>query len=284
MIQDSHLKHYTDSFVDIESKWGRCLLVTGAGGCRTDFVVGWLQLMMPSIKYQYQWHINPFNGQSVNSHGTQLYHRFFLWGEPMPQTPQCVDWLLDNYSNESDLWLIQKTHRPAGIIQEQLPRELHDKTLVLNITSDDDLGTAVIATWEFIVKTFIPKNPTNLLQWYEHERLFDDIDTTHSKQNYHLAVFDIMDRMIAKKHWRRHPSKFQGIDSKEIAYWDLLNVQGKQTLADLFGFKLTDHRASVWDNGLLIAKTADQIQYLDRIWGKDEVRAKILEHHPDFSV
>jgi hypothetical protein len=283
MIQDSHLKHYIDSFVGIEPGWSRCLLVTGAGGCRTDFVIGWLSMMMRSVKYIEPWIMNPFNGQSINSQGTQLYHRFLLWNESMPQAPQCIDWLIENYSKDSKQWLIQKTHKPMQDINDLLPSVLRDKTMVLNILSDDDIETATNAVWEFVVKTFVPKNSKNLLQWYEYERSFDNIKQDYHNDEYSLIVSKITDQVIEKKGWVRSSSEFDDIQSQEISYRSLLTPEGKQHLADILEFDITDHGAHVWDRGLLIAETVNEIQNAGRTWYKNDIRSKILKIYPDIA-
>ena len=283
MIQDSHLKHYIDSFVGIESGWSRCLLVTGAGGCRTDYVVGWLSMMMRSIGYREPWVMNPFNGQSINSQGTQLYHRFLLWNEPMPQAPQCIDWLIENYSQDSGQWLIQKTHKPMRAIDDLLPLELRDKVMILNIISDDDIDVATNVVWEFMIKTFIPKNPRNVLEWYEYERSFDNIKQVYHDDEYNHIVSRIIDQVIDKKGWIRDSSKLDDIQCQEISYRSLLTTQGKQQLAAMLDFSITDHGAHVWDRALLIAETMNEIQNASLTWYKNDIRSKILKIYPDIA-
>lgn len=253
----------------------------GAGGCRTDFVTGWLSVVLPTCGYVHPWLISPAQGASHISRGAHFLDELVL-RQPAQAEP-CVQWLMAQHAQQSGRWLLQKSHARISGLDECLPLRLRDKITVLNIVCDDQEST-VTALWEFLIKTFIRKDvdvlnlcQANLQNVWQDKSNFRQIQSWHSDDEYCAALDVIIDHYVQHSLTTRSASDQHGLsDVRDIAYCDLLQPHGKQQLADILEFTLDDNTARIWDQALVLAKTAHEYRALGRVWSKQDIRSRVL--------
>lgn len=274
-------------FMNTNDRWSKCVVVTGVGGARTDFVAGWLSTVLPTFFISNDsWKLYPVTGRSYIGSEYFLWANFLFHDAEKIQRDQCIEWLLETYSPNSNNFLIQKTHYLCEYIKNRLPPDLFDKLLIVNIVSDDNLETAVNLGWEFIVKTFFPKNIHNLKIWESQQSNTTDntgIEDNLSDQQYVELLFSSVISRITAPGWLVRESCNNYPNVINVPYLELLTPKGKELLANSFNVELNMAQKHSWDSSLAVARSPDIIDAFGRSWSKTDFENEILLRYPNIT-
>lgn len=210
----------------------RSVLVIGHGGCRMDFVAGWLGKLNGFVDTG--WYVDPYTGESyghrttkmIDSTGANVQDELLKFGFK----------LTDN----AELLLASGCH--GFYLNNQLtgcnPNNL--RIIRINFTNDDINQIC----WDFLIKTFLGSPQT-----------ITAVQTRIQEHVFYMNLRPIID------------VDFPTID---VEYQQLLSIDGARFIAEKLGLTPSIEEYQLWEDALPLAISPEEIELHGHLWRKQD--------------
>lgn len=210
----------------------KSVLIIGHGGCRMDFVAGWLGKLNGFVDTG--WWMNPTTGESLGERTTKMIDSN---NNSVVQELQKFGYKL---TDNAALTVASGCH--GFTLNDKLQGCNPNNLRIIRITFTDEFISRIC--WDFIVKTFLGSPQTtnsvqtriqNLL-WFMNFRPLIDVE-------------------------------YPTID---VDYEQLLSMDGAFHIAEKLGLEPTGVHYKLWQDALLIASSPDEIELHGHLWRKQD--------------
>lgn len=211
----------------------KSVLIIGHGGCRMDFVAGWLGKLDGFIDTG--WHINPVTGESYGERTTKM----------IDSNGACIqDELLKfgyKLTDNANKMIASGCH--GYKLNSQLTGCNTNNLIIIRINVTQDFIDKIV--WDFIVKTWL--------------------ETTQSKWSVHSKIREMVD--FITRIGLIIEVDYPTID---VDYAKLLSMDGAYYIADKLGLEPTGKHYKLWDDALSIASSPEEIELHGQLWRKQD--------------
>jgi len=213
--------------IDVKS-----VLVIGYGGCRMDFVAGWLGKLNGFIDTG--WFVNPLTGESYGQRTTKMIDST---NTSIAQELLTFDYIL---TENAPLTVASGCH--GFTLNDKLAGCNSNNLKIIRINFTEEYINKIC--WDFTVKTFLYTPQTRA-----------SVYTRIQEISFYMGIRPIVD------------VEFPTID---VNYEQLLSMDGAYFIANQLGINPSTEQYQIWKDALLLASSPDEIELHGQLWRKQD--------------
>jgi hypothetical protein len=239
----------------------KSVLVTGPGGCRMDFVAGWLGTLPGFIDNE--WKIDPITGRSS---GDMLHTKIL---DSVIDDGVTFEYFLESQFNltlSTDTNMVYASTCHGYRLNQQLSTCDKNLVKVIQIVPSEKYYDKI--KWEFIAKTFLSL-PEKITIFKKETPL--PIDRLLSSLQLELTNKNRIDQILFRANNIGVEKVNYDFDFLPVPYEMLLCKDGSKYITDTLNISVHDRYHEFWNAMLPMINTPDEIYRYGYLWKKPDI-------------